>query len=153
MEKFGYRLADENDIAFISQVYNENIAALHGAHRSEDTWRQLLAEKRHIYYIVYNEAPVAWFRLDWEDDILWIGMLQVKPAYHRRGIGSYILTVSEEMAKQKCVKKIGIHTTQDNSSAQGLYLSLGYAVTEIGPCTTADGVERMGYTLEKKMQV
>jgi ribosomal protein S18 acetylase RimI-like enzyme len=57
--------------------------------------------------------------------------------------------VVEEMAEKEGLKKIGIHTTEDNLPARGLYLSSGYDVTEIGPCTTADGEERVGYTFEK----
>lgn len=38
-----------------------------------------------------------------------------------------------------------------NLPARALYLSAGYTVTEIGPCTTADGIERVGYTFQKEI--
>lgn len=152
MEKLRYSVATENDIGFISEVYHENMAALHGAHRSQDAWKELLSDNRSIYYIVYAATPVAWFRIDLSEDALWLGMLQVKPIYQRKGIGSDILSAVELMAKEKGVRKIGIHTTQDNAAAQALYLAAGYGVTEIGPCTTADGVERVGYTFEKQIE-
>lgn len=144
-----YLLATEDDLAFISETYNENIESLHGARRDYDTWKKLLSDKKSVYYIVSIHFPVAWFRVDFEEDELWLGMLQVKPAYHRQGIGKFILSVVEEMAEKEGLKKIGIHTTEDNLPARGLYLSSGYDVTEIGPCTTADGEERVGYTFEK----
>lgn len=39
--------------------------------------------------------------------------------------------------------------TEDNLPAQALYRKAGYALIEVGPCTTADGKERVGYTFEK----
>ncbi len=144
-----YSIATEDNLVFISETYNENVASLHGVYRDIDTWKQLLMDEKSIYYIVYTQFPVAWFRIDFEGDELWLGMLQVKPAYHRKGIGSYILSVVEEIAEKEGVKKIGIHTTEDNLAARALYLSAGYELIEIGPCTTADGKERVGYTFRK----
>lgn len=151
MEKLAYFSATERDISFISEVYEENIDSLHGTHRNMDAWKKLLSEKDRLYYIVRTEAPVAWFRIDVEDGELWIGMLQVKPVYQRKGVGKYILAVAEDMAKEMGFHKIGIHTTEDNMAARTLYLSADYAITEIGPCTTADGKERVGYTFQKKI--
>ena len=147
-----YRIATEKDIAFINEVYTENMAALHGAPRTAERWKELLSDRNTIYYNVYADAPVAWFRIDLSDDALWLGMLQVKPAHQRKGIGKYVLSVIEDMAKERGHSKIGIHTTEDNIAARALYESAGYAVTEIGPCTTADGVERVGYTFQKEIQ-
>ncbi len=146
-----YFIATERDIAFISKTYNENIASLHGNHRDPDVWKKLLSDENTAYYIVRAEDPVAWFRIDLEDGGFWLGMLQVKPECQRNGIGKYILSVAEDMAKAKGFQKIGVHTTEDNLAARALYLSAGYAVTEIGPCTTADGVDRVGYTFEKSL--
>ncbi len=146
-----YLLATEEDLGFIIETYNENIESLHGACRDFDTWKKLLSDKKSVYYIVYAQEPVAWFRLDFEEEELWLGMLQVKPQYHRQGVGKYILTVVEEMAKKEGFRKIGIHTTEDNLAARALYQSAGYEVTEVGSCTTADGVVRVGYTFEKEI--
>lgn len=146
-----YSIATEDNLKFISEIYQENIASLHGAHRDISAWKELLAEEKSAYYIVYAQEPVAWFRIDFEEEELWLGMLQVKPTYQRQGIGRYILSVVEELAVKEGFQKIGIHTTEDNLAARALYLSAGYGVTEIGPCTTADGKERVGYTFEKEI--
>lgn len=146
-------VATESDIAFISEVYEENIAALHGSFRTYETWQELLSDCNTIYYNVYAPEPVGWFRIDLSDEMLWLGMLQVKPAHQRKGIGKYVLSVIEDMAREKGLPKIGIHTTEDNAAARALYASAGYTVTEIGPCTTADGAERVGYTFQKEIQV
>lgn len=146
-----YVVATENDLPFIIETYNENIGALHGACRSYDTWKNLLLDKQSKYYVVYRQTAVAWFRIDLADDEFWLGMLQIKPVYHRQGIGKYILSVIEEMARKEGFQKVGIHTTEDNIAARNLYTSAGYCVTEIGPCTTADSRERVGYTFQKEI--
>lgn len=149
MKKLSYSVATENDIPFIMETYNKNIEALHGIHRDYDTWKNFLLNTNVTYYIVDKNISVAWFRLDLIDDTLWLGMLQVDPDFHRQGIGRYILTVVEDIAKMNNVKKIGVHTTDDNMAAQSLYKSAGYYVVEYGDCTTADGIKRMGYTFIK----
>ena len=148
MAAFTYRVATENDIALINEIYNENIDKLHGIRRTTEYWSEQLSCEERTYYVV---AADAWFRIDIEDGQLWIGMLQVKPACQRKGIGRFVLTAAEELAKKGGYHTIGIHTTQDNTAARSLYASAGYKVTEIGPCTTADGIERVGYTFQKKL--
>lgn len=148
-----FSMATEKDIAFINEVYHENIESLHGAYRTEEDWKPLLEKPEHTYYIVSAEKAVAWFRTDVEDGGFWLGMLQVKPMYHRQGIGKYILSVAEALAKTAGYQRIGIHTTEDNLAARALYLSAGYAVTEIGPCTTGDGKDRVGYTFCKEVAI
>ena len=151
MDKLMYSVATENDIVFINETYNENITRLHGVQRNVAVWKELLRDKDSTYYVVNAEAPVAWFRIDMEDGGLWIGMLQVKPIYQHKGIGKYVLSVVEDIAREKGYKTVGIHTTEDNIIALALYLSAGYTVTEIGACTTTDGKERVGYTFQKEI--
>lgn len=143
--------AADSDLPFIAEVYNENVNALHGVHRSLDDWKRLFAKAETAYYIVHTDSPSAWFRIDREDGGFWLDMLQVKPCFFRQGIGRYVLSVAELMAKAEGFDKIGVHTTEDNLAALSLYTSVGYTVAEKGPCTTADGVERLGYTLYKKL--
>jgi ribosomal protein S18 acetylase RimI-like enzyme len=94
---------------------------------------------------------VGWFRLDKEAEGLWLGMLQIRPDCQRRGVGRAVLARAERLAAQWNYRSLGIHTTRDNEPAQGLYTACGYELTEIGPCTTADGVERIGYTFCKNL--
>ena len=151
MDNLTYRVATEIDIAFIGEVYHENIESLHGNRRDAETWKKMLSEPDQAYYIVSGETPVAWFRTDLEDGGFWLGMVQVLPRYHRQGVGKFILAAAEAMAKGKGYSKIGVHTTEDNSAARALYQGAGYALTEVGPCFTADGVQRVGYTFEKEI--
>jgi GNAT superfamily N-acetyltransferase len=78
-------------------------------------------------------------------------MLQIRPAHQRQGLGRAVLAKAEALALQWGYRSLGIHTTQDNGPARGLYTACGYTLREIGPCTTADGVERIGYTFCKNL--
>ena len=146
-----YRPATEGDLAFISNVYEQNIQSLHGNHRDLAAWKRIMADENTRYYIVCQKEAVAWFRIDFEDGGIWLGMLEVAPDYQRKGVGKYVLSVAENMARETGFSKIGVHTTEDNLPARALYTSAGYSVTEIGPCTTGDGASRVGYTFEKEL--
>ena len=149
MELLVYSVATEADIPFIQNTYNENINSLHGAVRCEADWKAQLSRQDCAHYIVQAETPVGWFRVDIEDGQFFLGMLQIKPACQRRDIGKWVVAIAETMAQEQGFKAIGIHTTEDNFPARALYLSCGYDITEIGPCTTADGIDRVGYSFQK----
>ena len=154
MVKIQYYIARESDLDFIIETYNENILSLHGQHRSYAVWEKIFYDKNSIYYIVQKILPVAWFRLDLADnELLWIGMIQVKPIYQHKGMGKYILSIVENIAKENGFEKIGVHTTADNIIARKFYLSSGYLITQIGSCTTADSKKRLGITLQKQILI
>ncbi len=151
-EAYRYIPAQEADIPFIAAVYEANIAALHGAHRSADDWKALLADTACRYCIVTAGEPVGWFRTETDEDALELGMLQIAPERQRRGAGRFVLRTVERMARDAGFARVVIHTTQDNAPAAALCASAGYVLTETGPCTTADGAERTGFTFEKRIE-
>ena len=151
MIRICHRIATEQDIPLIQEIYHENMEALHGVKRTARQWKELLTRPDTLYYIVYTTEPAGWFRLDREADGLWLGMLRVKPAWQRRGVGKAVLAEAERLAREAGYCSLGIHTTRDNLPAQNLYAACGYTLMEIGPCTTADGVERIGYTFCKNL--
>lgn len=144
------RKATEADLPFIIDVYNENIEALHGAVRTYETWQEIFHSGSE-YYIVENSARVAWFRIDVEENVLDLAMVQVSPKFQRMGIGRFIVESFEKIARGKVFHNLVIHTTEDNIPAKNLYLKCGYEIIEFDECTTADGETRMGYTFEKKI--
>ena len=105
MKNLHYRPATEKDLPFLAQVYQQNIVALHGAIRSLEDWKSLLSRENHTYYIVSTEEPVAWFRMDTEEEME-LGMVQVAPDRHRQGIGKYIqfLHTAHKQNTNKCAE-------------------------------------------------
>ena len=151
-EAYRYIPAQEADIPFIAAVYEANIAALHGAHRSADDWKAQLADAASRYWLILAGTPAGWFRTEAAGDALCLGMLQIAPERQRRGAGRFVLRTVERMARDAGFARVVIHTTQDNAPAAALYASAGYVLTETGPCTTADGAERTGFTFEKRIE-
>jgi len=149
MDHLCFRIASNADIPFIQDIYEQNIAALHGAHRSCLDWEKLLSVEKTAYYVVCAREPAAWFRTEIEEGALWLGMLVVAPRFQGKGIGHEVLSYFEALAANNGIAQVGIHTTEDNFVARSLYENCGYTLTEIGPCTTADGVARVGYTYMK----
>ena len=145
-----YKRAYLEDLPFIIEIYDSNIQAVHGIKRDLHTWKTLFNNPNSEYYIAYSDIYLGWFRIDYEDDFE-LGMIQVAPLHQRSGVGKFIIKTVEEIAKAKGYKTIIIHTTKDNNTAQKLYKTCEYSLTEEGLCHTADGVERDGLTFKKDL--
>lgn len=78
-------------------------------------------------------------------------MLVISTDYQHIGIGTYAVKFALDYFKSKGFNKVGIHTTEDNKSAHTCYMKCGFIVSEYGECTTADGLNRKGYTFENKI--
>lgn len=152
MEHLKFRIATSKDIEFIKTIYDLNIESLHGEYRNLDTWANLIRDQNKKYYIVHSQCDLGWFRIDEYGDHLELGMIQIDPRFHRHGIGKFIISVTENIAKENNYKSIIIHTTEDNIPAQRLYISCGYKLIEVGECLTADGKTRMGHTYFKNIE-
>ena len=140
---------------FVSEIYKQNIEALHGG--DIYNWEEIFSwddpdEKNFI--ICKNDLPAAWLRVNGLEnkDIAWISMLVVDVKSHRQGVGIYAVNFAEECIKSKGFNKIGIRTTEDNLTAISLYKKCGYVITEYGDCTNGDGMTRKGYTFEKEIE-
>ena len=141
---------------FVGEIYNQNIEALHGGdiyNWSEIfSWNDIDEEN---FIIFQNDSPAAWLRVNGlenqKQDMAWISMLVVGVESHRKGVGTYAINYAEEYIKSKGFAKVGIHTTEDNFSAQSLYRKCGYVKTDFGDCTNGDGQKRKGCTFEKEL--
>ena len=77
--------------------------------------------------------PCAYLKvngLESGDNIGWISMLAVEPAFHRKGIGSYAVSYAEDFLRDMGKTIIKIHTTLDNIPAQKLYEKCGYILSD-----------------------
>ena len=146
-----YRPINESDINAIKSIYELNIQYLHGVFRSVDEWKTIINENKNHYVVIFKKEIVAWFRIDFEDKQMFLGMLQVSPKYKRKGIGTYIINVFETLAIQKNHPVVYIHTTKDNDAAISFYQKNGYQIFSEEECQTADGVSRIGLTLKKHL--
>ena len=144
------RLAPAEYVGFLKRT---DLGSQYPRERFEERIPKLL-ENASVSLAARNEAGLLVGALLGLTDFaywLYVTDLGVDRDYERRGIGRAVIAAAEELARARGARSLGIHTTQDNLAAQGLYTACGYALTEIGPCTTADGVERIGYTFCKNL--
>ena len=155
LKQFDVISATSEHAEFVSEIYKQNIEALHGG--DIYNWREIFSyndpdEKNFIVY--KNNLPTAWLRVNGlgNNDIAWISMLVISVKFQRQGIGTYAVKFAEEYIKSKGFKKVGIRTTEDNFAAKVLYKKCGYVITEYGDCTNGDGMTRKGCTFEKDIE-
>lgn len=109
-------------------------------------WKKDTDEKHFILF--YEETPAGWLKINGLDgnETAWLSMLAIAPEYQRKGLGLSAVAFFEKYISDRGFSSAGIHTTQDNSAAQGLYKKCGYEVTECSESVTGDGTKMMSYT-------
>lgn len=148
--------ATVDEAIFVCMLYNSNREALHGNSISLSEWKDILSKKdtdEENFLICRGAIPCAWIKINGlnNKDMAWVSMLAVNDKYKHQGIGTFAINFAEEYIKSKGINKVGIHATEDNIIAQGLYKKCGYIITEYNDCTTGDGVARNHYTFVKEI--
>lgn len=143
------------DAMYVTLLYEKNIESLHGREIPYSEWCSLISaedtDERH-FLIRKGAVPCAYLKvngLESGDNIGWISMLVVEPAFHRKGIGRYTVSYAEEFLRDMGKSIVKIHTASDNTPAQRLYEKCGYAISDINEYITDDGVARKQYTFLK----
>lgn len=141
---------------FICKIYNENIEILHGSDIALEEWRDVLSlndEDEHNFIIYKGETPAGWLKINGlnNKDTAWISMLVISNEMKHQGAGSFAVQFSEDYVAEKGFNKLGIHTTEDNLTAQCLYKKCGYAITDYNDCIGDDGLPRKEYTFVKSV--
>lgn len=78
-------------------------------------------------------------------------MIVVAKQYQKQGVGKFVHSQAETLAKENDMTKIGVQTTEDNVIAKRLYEKSSFEIIEFGDCFTADGTEMQGYTFIKNL--
>ena len=148
------------DILFLTQLmnYKQIQDIIHIDDTDENYWDSAFngwtTDSDEENYILWqDDTPVGWLKINGlkNDDIAWISMLVIAPKFQHKGLGSYVVGFACELIKNRGFKSIGIHTTKENIIAHHCYEKCGFTLTEVGDCTNADGVHRIGYTFSKKV--
>ena len=127
---------NREDARYVTEIYGKNIEALRGNEIMFDEWNKLLStgdtDEKH-FLILKGAIPCAYLKvngLESGDNIGWISMLAVEPAFQRKGIGTYAVSYAEEFLLSMCKTTVKIHTTSDNTPAQKLYEKCGYSLSD-----------------------
>ncbi len=142
---------------FAFEFYSENLSALHHGPISEADFCSGFGRfdpDEQNFIILAENVPVAWLKVNGLQGhgCGWISMLAVAPDSKRRGVGSFAVDFACELIAQKGFEKAGLHTTEDNTAAIGLYTKCGFV--EIGKRkekSYADGANLGELTMEKQL--
>lgn len=128
----------QEDARYVTEIYGKNIEALHGNEIMFDEWNKLLSsgdtDEKH-FLILKGAIPCAYLKineLESGDNIGWISMLVVEPAFQQKGVGRYAVSYAEEFLRSMGKTIVNIHTTSDNTPAQMLYEKCGYSLSDDG---------------------
>ena len=127
---------NKEDARYVTKIYEKNIEALHGNKIMFDEWNKLLSsgdiDEKH-FLILKGAIPCAYLKvngLESGDDIGWISMLAVEPAFQRKGVGTYAVSYAEVFLHDMGKTTVKIHTTADNIPAQKLYEKCEYILSD-----------------------
>lgn len=73
--------------------------------------------------------------------------MQVVKEYQRKGLGKFIMTILEKMAKQYEMEKLVLTVLTNNAAAITFFKSLGFAVDDTSPEISENG----GYQIMSKL--
>ncbi len=76
-----------------------------------------------------NAAVGSWLQREAQDDEWYIDALAVLKNWSHKGIGTRLLQIVEQQARQHHYPKIALHVAQGNKEALDLYAHLHYVVT------------------------
>ena len=141
-------------IPFIYHVFEQNRAALHCGHISQEEWFDFIfgeaADPYEIHFIITdNDFPAAWLKLNGlNTPVICISMLVVDKTYQHKGIGRYAIRYAENYAIDNSKTAVRIQTTKDNIIAKECYLKCGYEIIREMVYRVGDG-DREGYEFQK----
>lgn len=152
----------EKDMLFLARLLNnERIASvLHSERLTYDGWLEVYrkywkedTDEKH-FILFFEGTPAGWLKINGLDgnETAWLSMLAVAPEYQRKGLGLWAVAFFEKYISDRGFSSAGIHTTEDNSAAQGLYKKCGYEVTGRSESVTGDGTKMMSCTFFKKLK-
>lgn len=129
---------NREDARYVTEIYGKNIEALHRNEIMFDEWNKLVSsgdiDEKH-FLILKGAIPCAYLKvngLESGDNIGWISMLAVEPAFQRKGVGTYAVSYAEIFLHDMGKTTVKIHTTADNIPAQKLYEKSGYILSDSG---------------------
>jgi GNAT superfamily N-acetyltransferase len=170
------RLATENDIEAIAQIYEDihteeeagrlSIGWQRGIYPTEETARDSIAKGDMLVCVrdgnvvaaakLNQEHVDVYYGADWEfpaedHEVMVMHTLVVSPSAMARGIGREFLEFYEKYARENGCPYLRIDTNEKNTRARAFYNKLGYKEIGIVPCIF-NGLEGVNLVLlEKKI--
>ncbi len=132
-----YRPAKEADKAVICALFREMLLSIYGkaemSYQEGHFHRYFQEDKGDIIYLAEVDGEVKAFlsievHREEEEDFLYLDDLSVFPEWRGKGIGSRLLTLAENHARNLDIHRLDLHAEESNIRARKLYESFGYSV-------------------------
>ena len=132
METFDFRLANENDLDFISQL-SARVFLKYGAY--DETVLGWLLEPEVITVIIATEADPLGFAMMTLEREIWLEprrghllAIGVLPKHQRKGIGTALLEHMEEIGRKYGLEEMLLWTAVDNQQALSFFQNAGFHI-------------------------
>lgn len=139
---------EKNGARYITDIFNQNAHLLHSDIIPYREWRSLISandrDEKH-FLICKGAVPCGYLKINGleNDNVGWISILAVAPAFIRMGIGQYAVSYAERFLYNQGKSCVKIHTTKDNLPAQKLYEKCGYV--QLRSSNITDDNEKLTY--------
>jgi RimJ/RimL family protein N-acetyltransferase len=90
----------------------------------------IIKEHKATFLITINNVPVAYGHLDFENEIVWLG-IAVANKYKGNGLGQLMMNVLITEARIQKIPAIRLSVDNNNEAAIGLYLKMGFEVKKV----------------------
>ncbi|WJF89240.1 GNAT family N-acetyltransferase [Paraburkholderia bonniea] len=133
------RQARAEDFTFAEALTHDNMCGYYQRHRLD--WRSDLFfaswRESENFILEVEHAPVGVLRITEENGSLHIRDLQIAPVYRRQGVGTWLLHVAHQWARERGLQTLQLRVFVDNPAA-ALYRRMGYR--PVGPRLAQLGV-------------
>ena len=134
--EYTLRRAERDDIPRIIALSAEELRSIAGADASacytaQDLERFFTKQDEWVCLAEVGGRVVGFLSIEVhreETDFLYLDDISVTAAYRNRGIGTALLGIAADYARQLRVPAVLLHVRKDNTAARRLYRRLGYAV-------------------------
>ena len=123
----------------IAQLYFENVRsnAFHSHYTYDEAYEKMndlighLKDNTAIVYGAFEDDELIAFMWAYvhefrEETRMYVSEIRVKEEYRRRGIGSQMLRMVEDKAREQGLSAIYLHAESNNPNAIGFYRAAGY---------------------------
>lgn len=134
MTAYALRPVTEQDYDFLYDLhkvamrdYIEPIWGWHEEWQQEYFRRKFEPQRRRIIQVDGRDAGVL--VVEWREDEIYLGLIELLPEFQRRGIGAAVVTDLLARARARRLP-LALHVLKTNTPARRLYERLGFAIIE-----------------------
>jgi len=130
MDEISLRQANDNDLDFLWQLHRATMREYveHTWSWEDESQEQRFRQKfepERIQIVLYQGRPIGALSVDYERSRVFLGVIEIAPDYHRRGIGTYLIRQLCDRADAADLP-LELHVLKVNP-AKRLYERLGLA--------------------------